>query len=269
MDGGSTDGTLEIIRRYERFFTYWVSKPDRGQCAAVNEGWKRATGEIIAYLNSDDVLLPNAIHRAVAALDVNLSSVLVYSDGLWIDENGKPIELGQSGQLNIEHLLTGPKFGIPQPTAFMRRLAVEQVGWLDESLQMAMDLDLWLKLGLRNAFTYLPGRPLAALRWHVDQKTQKHLLTDRLDSLTVLERALSDPRCPPGITHRESNHFRRLCLDLACYFASRRDWKHVACFGGLALRSNPLSAILQACHHFLVGVYLRIIPPTGRAGVRN
>lgn len=269
MDGGSTDGSLDIIRRYERFLTYWVSKPDEGQCNAINEGWKRATGEIIAYLNSDDVLLANAIQSAVAALCANPSSVLVYSDGLWIDQNGRPIGLGQSGQLNIEQLLRGSKFGIPQPTVFMLRFAVEQVGWLDESLHMAMDLDLWLKLGLRYAFTYLPGKPLAALRWHPGQKTQTHFLADRLDSLAAFERALCDPQCPPGITHRESNAYRSLCLDLAGYYWGKRDWQQSAHYLGLALRSNSLNMISQTGYRFLIQAYVRMTPPMVRNHFRR
>jgi glycosyltransferase involved in cell wall biosynthesis len=88
IDGGSTDGSVEIIRQYAPRLAYWESGPDRGQCHAINKGLARARGEIVAWLNSDDLLLPGAVQAAVAALAACPEAALVYADGLWIDEAG-------------------------------------------------------------------------------------------------------------------------------------------------------------------------------------
>lgn len=268
IDGGSTDHSIEIIRRYEKWLTYWASEPDRGQCHAINKGWARATGDFVAYLNSDDVYFSNAFSRAVAALMAHPQSAMVYSDGLWIDEANKPLWLLPSVPMDIRKLLIGTGFVIPQPTTLIRRSVIEELSGLDESLHMAMDLDLWLKIALHYPMTYLPGDPLAGLRWHASQKTQTRVLEDRLCSQVAFERALNDPRCPRNVTYAQSNAYRRLCLDLSNLFWQERKvglaWDYLA----RALKTNLLDTLSQLVRRTMVHTYMRL-PMSLRQQIRR
>lgn len=148
VDGGSTDGSVEIIQKYADRLAYWVSEKDDGQAHAINKGWRRATGDVVAYLNSDDIYYPGAVRRAVAALDEHPSAGMVFSDALLIDEGSKPLRVLLASPFEIHRVIRMESF-VPQPTAFIRWRALDTVGLLDERLHMVMDYDLWVRLGLR------------------------------------------------------------------------------------------------------------------------
>ena len=126
VDGASTDGSVDIIRAHEDRLTWWVSEKDRGQAEAINKGLARASGEIIAWLNSDDTYLPGAISSAVKVFDEHPDVVLVYGNMLAIDENGKTINILRYRQLTLEDLLCFQIIG--QPAVFFRRNALEKAG---------------------------------------------------------------------------------------------------------------------------------------------
>lgn len=266
IDGGSTDGTVDIIRKYEPWLAYWVSEADRGQSHAINKGWQRATGEVLAYLNSDDFYLPGAIVRAVETLFADQAAALVYSDGRWIDENNRFLKLQQSGPLDARKLLSDASpVGIPQPTAFMRREAVQIVGWVDENLHMAMDYDLWVKLALRYPLIYISGPPLAALRMHADMKTKGRVLEDLLSSRSVLERGLSDPNCPPGLSTKGNKAYAKICLDLALLYLQNSKVRISMEYYLRALKSSPAETAWQSLSRLLVHSYRMVIP----AGIQD
>lgn len=168
MDGGSTDGTLDILRRYEGRLA-WTSAPDRGQADAVNRGWQRG-GEVLAWLNSDDVYLPGAVSAAVAGLRAHPLAAGVYGDCEYIDEAERVIDHHSTGQFDYAMLVRTARTPAPQPATFLRRDAVAAIGYLDADLSMVMDLDLWLRLGLLGPLVYLP-QPLARFREHAASKT--------------------------------------------------------------------------------------------------
>lgn len=148
IDGGSNDETLSVIRENEQFIDYWVSEPDRGQSDAINKGLRRATGELVCWLNADDYFLPSAIDRITEAYRENLFAPFYFGDGLRVDETGK--ELGNfipPGQHIFDRraLLLGLNY-ILQPATFINRAALEAVGYLDVELQFGMDSDLWMRL---------------------------------------------------------------------------------------------------------------------------
>jgi len=156
MDGGSTDETLDVLRRYEGRLV-WVSEPDRGQSDAINKGFRRARGEIIAWLNSDDVYLPGIISESVAYLQAHPEVDLVYGDIQFIDGQGEVIEKEvRSKPFSLTMLLT--EFStLHQQTAFFRRDLLDRIGYLDESLHYFMDIELWVRIALRGQGAYLPG----------------------------------------------------------------------------------------------------------------
>ena len=167
MDGGSTDGTLDILRRYEGRLGF-RSGPDGGQSAAINAGLRRATGEVVAWLNSDDVYLPGAVEAAVAAL--RGGARWCFGECRIIDERDREIRRPISrykawvGRRYSRRRLVGRNF-VPQPAVFFRRDLFEEAGPLDAALRYAMDYDLWLRFAALAEPAFVP-RPLAAFRWH-------------------------------------------------------------------------------------------------------
>jgi glycosyltransferase involved in cell wall biosynthesis len=170
MDGGSTDGSVEIIRRYADRLAYWTSAPDDGQSAATNAGWRMAKGEIIAWQNSDDRYLPGALHAVAKAFREHPDTVLVYGQTRRVDADGGP--MGTVGSAYSQRKLLYSHQLIPLPSAFFRRSAVEAVGLLDESLHYSNDLDLFLRLN-RLARPVMLHQTLAEATFHADAKTTR------------------------------------------------------------------------------------------------
>jgi len=164
VDGGSNDGSLEVIQRYADRLAWWGSEPDRGQTDAINKGFARARGEVLAWLNSDDTYLPNAISEAAAYLQEHPEAGMVYGDANLVDEGGALIGKFPARQTDYQRLRRG-YVHIPQQTAFFRAELWRQVGPLDPSFYFAMDYDLWVRLARISALHYTP-RTWANFRLH-------------------------------------------------------------------------------------------------------
>jgi glycosyltransferase involved in cell wall biosynthesis len=169
MDGGSSDGSVEIIRRYSDRLTWWVSEKDRGQTDAINKGFARAKGEILAWLNSDDTYQPHAIAEAVGCLRDRPEVGLVYGDANFIDENGRIIGRFPAAQTDYRRLRQG-YVHVPQQAAFWRADLWRKVGPLDPTFYFAMDYDLWVRLAAQAPVQYTP-RLWANFRLHSQGKT--------------------------------------------------------------------------------------------------
>jgi glycosyltransferase involved in cell wall biosynthesis len=169
VDGGSTDGSVEIIRRYAERLAWWVSEPDRGQTEAINKGFAHAHGEILAWLNSDDVYLPGAITQAVDFLQSHPEAGMVYGDANFINVEGREIGHFPARQTDYTRLRRG-YVHIPQQAAFFRAELWLKVGPLDPSFYFAMDYDLWVRLARLAPLVYVP-RPWASFRLHGEGKT--------------------------------------------------------------------------------------------------
>lgn len=172
VDGGSTDGSVDIIRRYAERLSWWVTEPDRGQTHAIQKGWVRARGSVLAYLNSDDVYLPGAVRRAVEAFESDPDAVVVFGNCELVDERTGAVRLLDAGPVDLAGLLTRRRL-IPQPAAFVRADAVRVIGGPDESLHYAMDFDLWVRLLARGPARFVGGPPLARYRWHPAAKSSR------------------------------------------------------------------------------------------------
>jgi glycosyltransferase involved in cell wall biosynthesis len=170
MDGGSTDGSAGIIQRYDDQLAVWRSERDRGQTDAINKGFALAKGEILAWLNSDDVLQPGAVSAAVAAFQTHPEASVVYADATFIDENDRVIGNFPARQTSYRLLRQG-YVHIPQQAAFFRADLWRKVGPLDPSFYFAMDYDLWVRLAKEAPVVYLPGSVWASFRLHGDAKT--------------------------------------------------------------------------------------------------
>lgn len=170
IDGGSTDGSLEIIKNHQSRIDYWVSEEDQGQTEAINKGFSNANGEIFAWLNSDDTYQPGAVGEAVNYLEQNPDTGLVYGDLNYIDDKGKVIGQFNARQATLRRLQRGA-VNIPQPAAFWRSALWHRVGPLDPDCYFAMDYDLWLRLARITELVYLPGHTWANFRIHGKSKT--------------------------------------------------------------------------------------------------
>ena len=169
VDGGSSDGSVEVIRSYAPRLAWWVSEKDKGQTDAINKGFAHATGDILAWLNSDDTYQPHAVAEAVAFLQSHPEVGLVYGDADFIDENGSTIGRFRAAQTDLRCLRRG-YVHIPQQAAFWRSFLWKMVGPLDPSFYFAMDYDLWVRIAALAPLRYTP-QLWANFRLHSQGKT--------------------------------------------------------------------------------------------------
>ena len=173
-DGGSTDGTLSILESYRDRLS-WTSEKDCGQIQAINQGLRSATGEIVGWLNSDDLLLPDALQRVAECFCRFPDCQWLHGDCLIIDTDDREIRRWVSiykrrfaRSYSFNSLLT--RNFISQMTVFWRRSLLEQVGFLDPNFPLAFDYEYWLRLAKRWPPHYIP-EPLAAFRWYDSSKS--------------------------------------------------------------------------------------------------
>lgn len=166
-DGGSSDGSIEIIKKYAGKLAWWVSEKDKGQADGINKGFARAKGEFIGWVNSDDYYQPGAISAAVAALQANPDVAFVYGDVQVVDKDGRILNNLHYGNWSLADLMTFHIIG--QPAVFMRRSALEAAGYLDLSYQFMLDHQLWLRVGLQGGMKYVP-QLWAGAHYHEDCK---------------------------------------------------------------------------------------------------
>jgi hypothetical protein len=184
IDGGSTDGSVDIIKKYASRFVYWVSEKDSGQADAINKGMARAQGNIVAWLNSDDTYLSGAVSAAVKAFDENPDAVLVYADMLAVDEHGQTFNTFRYRQLTLEDLLSFQIIG--QPAVFMRRAAFEKAGGLDLSYHFLLDHHLWIRIAAQGHIVHIP-QTWAAARYHPTAKNRAQAAAFGQEAFRILE----------------------------------------------------------------------------------
>jgi glycosyltransferase involved in cell wall biosynthesis len=169
IDGGSTDGTVEILRRYEPWLTYWVSEPDRGQSHAINKGWAHATGDWLGWLNSDDIYLPGVFQRVMDAVVTDPTLDLVYGDVEYVNQDGSHRAVKYSAPFGLRAMALRSGL-IHTPSVFWQRRLNDLAGALEERYHFSMDNDFWLRVAPHARCVYLPGA-MGTFRRHDDSKT--------------------------------------------------------------------------------------------------
>lgn len=184
VDGGSEDGSVEIIQKYADQISWWVSERDAGQGEAINKGLSRARGEFIAWLNSDDLFLPGAITKAVSVLAANPELGMVFGDAISINEQGLPLNQLTFGDWGLPELM---RFRIIcQPAVFMRKTMLDKAGHLDPAFHYLLDHHLWIRMARLAPVQHIP-EPLAAARHHPAAKNVSQAAAFGQEAMRILE----------------------------------------------------------------------------------
>jgi glycosyltransferase involved in cell wall biosynthesis len=195
MDGGSTDESKAIAGEYGDRLV-WISEKDRGQAHAINKGFRMAQGEIVAWLNSDDTILPGAVSHAVRAFENKPGAGAVYGEGYQIDIDGNiKCRFPGTEPFNLWKLVYLHDY-ILQQTVYFRRSVFGEIGYLDESLNWGMDWDVLVRIGKRYMLEYIPEY-MGCLREYSEAKTSTGS-GERFWELVRILRRHTGRRYPPG-----------------------------------------------------------------------
>ena len=171
IDGGSADESVNIIKRYESRIFYSESRPDKGQAEALNKGLRKASGDILCWLNSDDMYAPNAFDRVVEVFEADTDAGVVIGNAWFVGSSGEALKIYRAEDRPLHELIQFWRgWPIPQPAVFFRSEVLRQAGFVDESLRYVMDMELFLRMKKVARFRFL-DEVLAYYRLHAESKT--------------------------------------------------------------------------------------------------
>jgi glycosyltransferase involved in cell wall biosynthesis len=266
MDGGSTDSSAEIIKKYERKLAGWVSEKDAGQADAINKGLRLANGEIVAWLNSDDYYLPGAISRVVEVFKNNPHAGLVYGNVLSVDADGKTFNLQAFQQFSLLDLMSFHI--ISQPAVFIRQSILAQAGLLDTSYHCLLDHHLWLRMARLAPMLYIP-ETLAAARYHAEAKNLARTTDFGREAFRIVNWMKTSPEYSPIFEQHKPQILGGAQRFDAFYLLDGGNYAAALAAYGRAFRLNP-PIVLKEWHRVLYallallglgklrGIYMRL-----------
>jgi glycosyltransferase involved in cell wall biosynthesis len=230
VDGGSTDGTLDVLTTYQSHLR-WISEADRGQAEAINKGFKKASGQIVCWLNADDEYVPDTFSQVANYFSRHPEARFLYGDAETVDETGRAY--GRRGNVrpaNFQDLASQGDF-IVQPAAFWRADLLNEVGLLDETLRYCLDYEYWLRVSQKYPLHYLPVT-LARERFHAQAKTTQATLR-RIQEIEAVARRYGNPQIPRRFQAEQTAVY----LAETVRQARLAQWSEAKQFGQLTLRS--------------------------------
>lgn len=198
IDGASDDGSADILQKYSDRLKGWISEPDGGQADAINKGLAMATGEFVAWLNSDDFYLPWMVSTAVSALQAHPTWGLAYGDMLAVDGQGNLINVQRFGDWGLEDLTQFKIIG--QPAVMMRRDVLREAGTLDTRFHYLLDHHLWLRIAAIAPIGHV-HRLLAGARFHEGAKNVARAADFGADAFEIYRWMKEDPRLAQALAH--------------------------------------------------------------------
>lgn len=220
IDGGSTDNTVEVIKKYEPWLFYWVSEPDRGQSHAINKGIFKSSGEILFWLNSDDILLPGSLRIVANVFASHKELPLVSGQAVVIDHEGEEIGELNTYFISWEELITNPGNSIRQIATFFSRNMFEKYGYLNEDLQISMDKELISRFTQQN-MPLIINEYLAAFRVHKDSKTAQNLIDGYIETDKLRIKNLTNFDLKKNYLQRSSGNWLHLSQDKFLSYSMR------------------------------------------------
>jgi glycosyltransferase involved in cell wall biosynthesis len=190
MDGGSTDGSVEVIKRYHDSLTFWVSERDGGQTEALIKGFERSTGDIQCWLCSDDLFEPNTLKEVAEFFMQNPEAEVVYGHSYWIGPEDEMLRPKKEHPFSRFIWLYHENY-LPQPSTFWRQSVYERVGGLNPLLQLAMDADLWIRFAHVTQIHQVP-RLWSRMRSYPEQKNQRFRTVSNREGQEIHRRYLGD-----------------------------------------------------------------------------
>jgi glycosyltransferase involved in cell wall biosynthesis len=184
--GGSTDNSIDVIKTYQNNISYWISEPDRGQTHAINKGLAIATGDFVAYLNSDDTYLPDSFIKVIDFFNNNPDIDMVYGNLVHIDKQSNTIRYYGMGRIDVSNY-SSFHYYLPQATVFLRHEIVKKIGPFDEQLNLNMDYDYWVRLSFFGKIAHIP-KELACARLYPEAKSQFFSQDYLKENLIILEK---------------------------------------------------------------------------------
>ncbi|MFL6255488.1 MAG: glycosyltransferase family 2 protein [Pyrinomonadaceae bacterium] len=251
IDDGSTDETPRVLAEYTGRVE-WESQPNMGQTPTINKGWQRSKGEIVTWLNSDDTLLPGAVTKAVEYLRSRPDCDIVFGDTLFTEPDGTPIERSKPRQgFDYREFVLACENPIPQPSAFIRRSVVDDVGLLDPHYYYFMDWDFFLRAGVRHRIEYTPEL-LSTYRLHPESKTVAQAARAAPELEVMYRNYFALPDVPPDIRRTQARATANMYFTSGGYFIKGGDRAGAARSALKALGAYP-GALLDPgmLHKFL------------------
>jgi glycosyltransferase involved in cell wall biosynthesis len=238
IDGGSTDNSIDIIKKYEQWITHWVSEPDNGQSEAINKGWSRSSGEILAWINSDDTYEINAFQKAGSFLSDKIDVDMIYGDCNMIDDHGQFKEKAPTIDFHMKPLVCNEWF-IPQQSTFFRSSVIKEVGGVNENLHLTMDWELWLRIALKGYnIIYFP-QTLASFRYYAEAKTSSQSEASGEEQLRILNDIFINPEYLPKINKFKNAAYWKTFQWIGYVYFKNEDREKALSYFMKSLKYNP------------------------------
>jgi glycosyltransferase involved in cell wall biosynthesis len=238
IDDGSTDDTPSILAEFNGRLQ-WESHANRGQTATINKGWELARGDVLVWLNSDDTFLPGAVSKAVAYLIQHPDVGIVFGDSMLTDAESKPLgHTGPQRPFDYFRFVLECENPISQPSAFVRRSVVEDIGLLDPHYFYFMDWNYWLRAGIKHRIAYLP-EVLSTYRLHAASNTVSQSARVAPELEYMYQKYFASPDLPAQIRAMEKQAMANMYFTSGGYSMKGNDSARAARMGNMAVRTYP------------------------------